>query len=348
MKKLIAFLAGFLFLTSVYGQKIIFLHHSVGGDLFWQGGVEQWFANYNSAHSTNYQIYERAYPNTPYSWNNNPYDYWNLWINNQCNNTNPNIECLDKITQNYDVIVFKHCFNSAAVEAANGNPLVSSAVQTLDNYKLQYRALRTKLDTYPSKKFIVWTLAPYHRLGTTTEAAARAKQFVDWVKTSWLTEDGKSHPNIYIFDFWSNAAESNPTPVNGKLNCLKYNYEINHTVGDSHPNPLADQTIGPIFSQFVVNTILNQPTDIDASRSMNNLKIYPNPASNEVNIDLAGNDSKNSSVEIFNLQGILVSRELYNNDPILKINTQDLDNGIYIVSTKTGLNTQRNKLYIIK
>ncbi|EKD27623.1 MAG: hypothetical protein ACD_79C00653G0004, partial [uncultured bacterium] len=226
----------FLFLTNVNAanERIVFLHHSTGGNVYSQGGVAAWFTNYNSANGTAFQITERAYPNTPYPWNNYPYDYWNLWINGSCNSASSGIECMSTITQNYEVIIYKHCFPGADVLADTGTPSVSSSRKSLENYKLQYRALRTLMDSYPSKIFIVWTLAPRHRLATNAGNASRAKQFVDWVKNDFLTEDGKSHSNIYIFDFWNIVA--------GADNFLKYEYEGSHTGSDSHPNTLANQT----------------------------------------------------------------------------------------------------------
>jgi uncharacterized protein YjdB len=111
------------------------------------------------------------------------------------------------------------------------------------------------MDSYPQNKFIIWTLAPLHRLVTTEQNAARAKEFVNWVKNTWLTEDGKQHPNIFIFDFWEYSAETNATPVNGMVNCLKYDYEISHTDDNSHPNKTANEYIGPKFAEFIVNVI---------------------------------------------------------------------------------------------
>jgi uncharacterized protein YjdB len=96
---------------------------------------------------------------------------------------------------------------------------------------------------------------PLHRLATTTEQAARAFEFVQWVKEQWLTEDGKQHPNIFIFDFFSLAAEMSLNPVNGKQYCLKYDYEYSHTSSDSHPNTLANATIGPLFAQAAVKVL---------------------------------------------------------------------------------------------
>jgi hypothetical protein len=49
-------------------ESVIFLHHSTGGNVFYEGNVSDWFTTYNSAHGTSYQITERAYPNDPYPW----------------------------------------------------------------------------------------------------------------------------------------------------------------------------------------------------------------------------------------------------------------------------------------
>jgi hypothetical protein len=235
-------------------QKIIFLHHSTGEGVYSEGNVHQWFTNYNSAHTTNYHITERSYPTTPYPWDNYPYDYWNLWVNNACT-ADAGKECMQSLVQNYQVIIFKHCFPGAAIQLDDPTPSVSSAHKTLANYKLQYRALRALMDNFPDTKFIVWTLAPLHRNATNTVEASRARQFVSWVKTSWLTEDGMAHPNIFVFDFYGLTAESDPNTVNGQVNCLKYDYEQNHSGNDSHPNTLANQTVGPLFCQFIVDTI---------------------------------------------------------------------------------------------
>jgi hypothetical protein len=228
-------------------DKIIFLHHSTGAGV-WSGGagVSAWFSSYNSTHGTSYDISERSYPTNGYPWENYPYDYWNLWINGACNSSVPAMACLPKLTSDYDVVIYKHCFPGAGVIADDGNPSVSSDVKTLANYKLQYRALRQLMDGYTDNKFIVWTLAPLHRNATDADQAARAGEFVNWVKTDYLTEDGNSHPNIFIFDFFGLVA--------GTDNFLKYEYEGSHDGDDSHPNSTANAYVSPLFSQFIVDT----------------------------------------------------------------------------------------------
>jgi hypothetical protein len=348
MKRAAIFIAFALISFLANGQKIIFLHHSTGSGVFWEGRVGPWFENYNSGHGTNYQITDRSYPDVPYVWENYPYDYWNLWINHQCNNTNPNIACLDKIAQDYNVIVFKHCFPGASILADNGNPLVSSNVKTIANYKLQYRALRALMDSYPNNKFIVWTLTPLHRLDTNVEEAARAREFVNWVKNEWLQEDQKDHPNIYIFDFFGLVAESNPTPVNGKVNCLRYEYEIDHNDTNSHPNTLANETVGPVFAQFIVNTIQGQPTVAENVQDNNEIKIFPNPASESFTIDLTKLNKQDVSIEVFDLGGKLVCQESSGNRLLVNINAGTFGNGLYIVKIKTNTFHLRSNLMIVK
>lgn len=249
---LVCFIGGFLLCShcafaKTGEEKIIFLHHSTGGNVYNGGKVKAWIDSYNQRTGTVYQITERAYPNSPYPWSNYPYDYWNLWSNGACNKTNTAIACLDTLTADYNVIIFKHCFPGSAILADNGQPSVNSSRKSLENYKLQYRALRDLMDSYPHNTFIIWTLAPLHRLATNAENAARAKQFVDWVKNDFLREDGKRHPNIHIFDFWGLTA--------GTDNYLQYDYEKSHTGSDSHPNNQANQYSGPIFAQAIVDVL---------------------------------------------------------------------------------------------
>lgn len=327
-------------LVEMQGQSAVFLHHSTGEGVFVEGNVASWINNYNSSNGTNYKITARPYPDLPYPWENYPYDYWNLWLNNQCNAINANIQCLSNILQSYDIVIFKHCFPGAGIAPDNATPAVNSSLKTIANYKLQYRALRGLMDQYPNKKFIIWTLAPLHRLETTTEEAARAREFVTWVKSTWLSEDGKAHPNIYIFDFYNLVAESNPNPVNGKVNCLKYEYEKSHTVVDSHPNLNANQTVGPQFAQFIVNTFKSQPTGINNyAEHSDEVIISSNPGQDYIAVDVSRTGEREMSVMIFNISGQIVYSTSIAEETRLNINTNGLSSGTYILRITSGHKT---------
>lgn len=347
MKSYILIFLIFALLPVVQGQSVIFLHHSTGEGVFIEGNVASWINNYNSANGKNYIITERSYPDTPYPWENYPYDYWNLWLNSQCSATNSNIQCLSNILQTYDIVILKHCFPGAGIASDNGTPSVSSPIKTISNYKLQYRALRSLMDQYPTKKFIIWTLAPLHRLETTTEEAARAREFVNWVKSTWLTEDGKSHTNIYIFDFYNLVAESNPTPVSGKVNCLKYEFEKSHTIVDSHPNLFANQTVGPLLAQFIVNTIESQSTGINNNEDCSEgVLIYPNPGHDQITIDISHTGEDNMIVEIFNISGQKVNSTSVFDGTILSLYTNGLVGGTYLIRVYAGKRTFSRKFTI--
>lgn len=238
-------------------DRVLFLHHSTGAGVWGypDKGVPAWFGEYNTANATSFDVTERSYPTGSYPWDNYPYDYWNLWINGMCNSNESSIECMNTLAADHEIIIFKHCFPGADVGPDVGADITSS-YKSLENYKLQYRALRTMMDAYPDTKFIVWTLAPLHRLATDAAHAARAAEFVAWVKGDFLTEDGGPHPNIFVFDFWSIVAETDPAPAQGTTNCLKYEYEGSHTDSDSHPNGAANNVAGPLFAQFIVDTAL--------------------------------------------------------------------------------------------
>lgn len=217
--------------------KILFLHHSTGG-VIWGGGVANWFTSYNSAHGTNYQITERAYPDSPYPWANYPYDYWNIWINPNADSTALSQDNLDVLTAQYDVIIFKHCYPVSEIEADTGNPSISSSRQSIENYQLQYAALKAKLHTYPDTKFIVWTGAAATQ-NSDAGNRTRSRQFFNWVKSTW----DESGDNIYIWDFYELETEGGDyiLPAYG--------------TGDGHPNGTFATRVAPYFCKRIVNVI---------------------------------------------------------------------------------------------
>jgi hypothetical protein len=308
-------------------QNVIFLHHSIGNNLFNQGNVAGWFDNYNQANGKSFHVVERTYPDSPWPWNNFPYDYWKLWIGGGCDSDNPNIECLNTLAANYDMVIFKHCAPGATIYPDNNDTDITSSFQTMANYQLQYRALRALFDSYPDTKFMVWTLAPWHRLSTNPEDAQRANEFVQWVKNDWLTEDGMPHPNIYEFDFFSLVAELDENPANGVRYCLKYDYEGSHTDADSHPNLAANELIGPLFSQAIVDAFAEvQPTSLEPN-SIEPLNIIMNDQ--ELRVQL--NDyNKKRKISFYNLLGNLVISEAFESN-VCVLNISSLPAGIYIL-----------------
>jgi hypothetical protein len=219
--------------------KIIFLHHSTGG-VIWGGGVANSIASYNTAHSTSYQITERAFPSgSPYPWDNYPYDYWNIWVSHAGSTAYMTEPTLEMLAPQYNVIVWKHCFPVSGIGADTGSASVSSSNKTLENYKLQYAALKTKMRSFPNTRFIVWTGSALIQSETNAASAARAQEFANWVKNTW---DEKGD-NIFVWDFRQLETEG------GLYLLAKY------SAGDSHPNSTLANTIAPYFAQRIVDVI---------------------------------------------------------------------------------------------
>jgi hypothetical protein len=143
------------------------------------------------------------------------------------------------LTPKHNVIVFKHCFPVSAIEPDTGKADVNSQDKRIENYKLQYAALKKKLRAFPKTKFIVWTGAALVKGETNEASARRARTFFDWVRKEW-DEPGD---NIYLWDFYALETE-------GGL-YLKSAYAS----GDSHPNEAFSRKVAPMLCKRIVDVI---------------------------------------------------------------------------------------------
>lgn len=223
------------------GMRIIFLHHSTG-EVIWKGGVPQWFKKYNKEKRTNYRIEEQVFPQTsPYGWKNYPFDYYNIWVKNAGEKPFMSEPTLEILTKRYDVIIWKHCFPTSKLMEDTGNPDINSEEKRMENYKLQYEALKKKMRQFPENRFILWTGAALVKNSTDEQTAKRAQEFFHWVKNQW---DEKGD-NIYIWDFHQLETEEG----------LYLKEEYAFSPNNSHPNEKFSQRVAPLFCQRIVDVI---------------------------------------------------------------------------------------------
>lgn len=236
-----------------YDYKICFLHHSTGGNI-WAGNstgrnyfseeitVPKWFIEYNDENGTKYFIEEKTFPKAkPYGWNNYPYDYYNIWVKNAGDKPFMEEPTLEILTQEYNMIIFKHCFPVSNIVENTGEPDVNSSIKTIENYKLQYEALKAKMNEFPNTKFIVWTGAALTKYNTGEDRAKRAQEFFNWVRNDWEVEGD----NIFLWDFQQLETE-------GEL-YLKTSYAKKKK--DSHPAKKFATKAAPLFAQRIVDII---------------------------------------------------------------------------------------------
>ena len=103
------------------------------------------------------------------------------------------------------------------------------------------------MDQYPDKIFIVVTQPPLSPAETNLESAVQARRFADWLASD---EFRAGRLNVFTFNFFDYLAEDDPESP--ELNMLRVEYRLGD---DSHPNLEANQTIGPKFVEFVLNSI---------------------------------------------------------------------------------------------
>lgn len=221
---------------------VIFLHHSVGRGLIYQGGVRErltaagfqfWDHDYNweglirpdgTRTGYSYSIPDdntdpdglaRLFSQRVYSWPLNAFSG----------------------LMQHEVIAFKSCFPVSDI----------TSDEQLGQYRAWYLGMRDVMDRYPDHIFIVVTPPPLNPAATTPEVAARARAFANWLKS----EDFLSgHPNIFTFDLFNLLAEGDPGAPDH--NMLRAEYREGT---DSHPNQLANETIGPLFADFIIEAV---------------------------------------------------------------------------------------------
>ncbi|HPJ43050.1 MAG TPA: hypothetical protein PLY21_12055 [Spirochaetota bacterium] len=234
--------------------KIVFLHHSTG-EAIWKGktnryvyrltkrgDVQKYFASYNRKNKTRFNIQAINFPkSSPYGWNNYPFDYYNIWVRNAGLKQYLEEPTLEILTSDYDVIIFKHCFPVSRINPDTGTPDINSDVKSLENYKLQYEALKKKMHEFPDNKFIVWTPAANTKLKSNEDEALRTREFHNWMINEW---DEKGD-NIFIWDFYEYETE-------GGLYLTDANA---HSPENSHPNVEFASRVAPLFSDFIIGVI---------------------------------------------------------------------------------------------
>ena len=239
---------------------ILFLHHSTGNVIYkgsaedGQSDVQKWFDDYNLTQHAKFNFVHQYFPKSKkyhffgYGWENYPYDYYNIWVKNQKDRVFKGEPSLDLLTGHWDVVVLKHCFPVSAVNySKEGN--IDSSVKTIENYKLQYEALRLKMNEYPNSKFIVWTGAALTKGATTEEQAVCSKDFFQWVKQEW----DRPNDNIFLWDFFELETAGG----------IYMNDEYASSPNDSHPNKYFAAMVAPLFCQRVVDVVINQGEKTD-------------------------------------------------------------------------------------
>ena len=89
-------------------------------------------------------------------------------------------------------------------------------------------------------------------------------------------------------------------------------------------------------------TLTKQVTGINSVSQNETIKIYPNPSSDFINLDLSNSDTKVLSIKISTIQGQIISEQIITN-LIEHISVANLSKGIYVLQLNSdkGILTQK-------
>jgi hypothetical protein len=219
--------------TADFGR-VMFLHHSCGANLIAQGDVRQRLTDLG------YEFYDHGYNEDGLVLADGTSSGSNFDVPDD--NTDPdglaNIfaqplhdppdNTFSELMQ-YDVIAFKSCFPTSNIQSD----------EQLAEYRSYYLSIRDRMDEYPNKVFIVVTQPPEIPNDTDSAAATRARALATWMASD---EYLGGHANVFTFNFFDRLADPSD-------NMLRAEYRTDEW--DAHPNELANQTIGPLFADFV-------------------------------------------------------------------------------------------------
>lgn len=144
--------------------------------------------------------------------------------------TDPPSNAFSRLLQ-HEVIAFKSCFPNSAVKSE----------EMQEQFQTWYLQMRDVMDQHPDHVFIIVTSPPLHPLATNADEARRARAVANWLKSD---EYVAGHPNVFVFDFFDLLADPS-------ADTLRAEYQLDPNEPDSHPNRLANETIGPLFVKFI-------------------------------------------------------------------------------------------------
>ncbi len=144
-----------------------------------------------------------------------------------------------------DIVMFKSCYpNSNIIDPAAVETGAGDAARTVENYQAVFTRLKQQMLTRPETLFIYLTAPPLVPPKTTPENAARARRFNDWLINEFLPGyvAESERENFAVFDLFGFLA--------GQDNMLKPEYRREKST-DSHPSDEASRQAAEAFVAFI-------------------------------------------------------------------------------------------------
>lgn len=226
-------------LDGFYKKRMIFLHHSVGHGILYQGGLRDSLLEMGILVKGATYGDEIGQQTDMCDWLPKFQKDMNRILTFKAH---PDKYYQDSTTN--DLVMFKSCFPNSDIVAPGSDPGDPTAREkTIANYKAAFNGLKVELTRHSKTLFVYLTAPPLAPdAGTSVEAARRAREFNHWLIGDFLPaykqESGLN--NLVIFDLFDILADPD--------NFLRKEYRIGP--GDSHPNKVGNQEVARRFMDF--------------------------------------------------------------------------------------------------
>ncbi|NCA77664.1 MAG: T9SS type A sorting domain-containing protein [Alphaproteobacteria bacterium] len=329
-----------------YFRSGIFLHHSTGQNIWGPNGsatsIPHEMDLYNIAHGfSGSEAVSMA--KEWWSPSDNEWARWHTFFED----SNPATGIGQYLGDN-PIVVIKSCFPSSAI-AWPGVPhdTLDPEMKTVYNYKWHWRHIINVMKQHPENFLAIWTNAPLEPNSTNADEAALSRWFCAWATDTLALgldpEFGAFPPNVYVFDFFHKL-----TGPNGMMLPM---YAAGP--GDSHPNAAATALVAPQFVTEIFDAAIGyeiiyrlpgQPDNGSLS-----LSVYPNPVKTQTMFKFSLRDPRNAVLTLFDPLGKEPRTLWQGHVPgrySVKLNTNSIPTGIYLVVLQDGLTVVTTKLVV--
>ena len=226
-------------LDRLYSKKMVFLHHSVGRNILYEGGLRDSLLEMGI-------LVKGATYGDDIGQKTDIVDWWPKFQKDMNRilgfKAHPNLYYDSDVSN--DIVMFKSCFPNSNIEgegSGSGDPL--SSERTTANYKTAFFKIAEEINKHPDRLFVYVTSPPLVPEKTSPENATRARDFNNWLMTEYLPEYEKTSglSNLVIFDLFDALADES--------GFLKKEYRRPEP-GDSHPNEQANKAIASKYMEF--------------------------------------------------------------------------------------------------
>lgn len=131
-----------------------------------------------------------------------------------------------------------------------------------------------------------------------------------------------------------------------------YNYQTSGASIDVKGVPGSSVSVDPGFGQGTSKILdVQYSNSLDQNELGENMNVYPNPATNNVNVDFTLQNDADATVELLNSLGQVVNTQVLGNvsgDQSVSIDVASLEAGMYIVKVKTTNGEITKRISIVK